>query len=188
MTEDRYYPPLDEKPLKTISLLFENDPDYFNDRNCPYSQDVINIFRGMAKFQDFDSHANNELPSSDNLIQQINQLAAQLRSYWNDIKGGDATPADKNTYFRIASSLMEKMTDMKERVSNIKQYEVFTSAVLDILDRELNVDQRNRLMTRLKEILGTPLTEDSNKGSKEDTTQETGKNNNENIPNSSFTI
>lgn len=176
---DRFYPPLDEKAFKTISMIYEADPGYFNDRNCPYSQDLIDLFRGKSKFHDFDSHAAKELPSADDLVVQINKLASQLENYWQEIKGGEATPADKNTYFRIASGLLEKMVDMKERVLNIKQYQSFTEAVLDVLDRELDVDRRNLVMDRLKIILGTPLTEEAKSDIKLDTTQETGKNNND---------
>lgn len=170
--EDRYFPPIDEKNFKTIMMIYEADPGYFDDRKCPYSQDFINVFRGRAKFQDFDSHASKDLPSSDDLVVEINQLAGQLKSYWNDIKGGEATPADKNTYFRIASGLLEKMIDMKERVLKVKEYEAFTLAILDILDRELDVDQRNRIMDRLKTQLGTPLTEAPAAGITSNTTQE----------------
>lgn len=180
MTKDRFYPPLDEKPLMTISLIYENDPDYFNDRNCPYSQQLIDLFRGRSKFHDFDSHGSKDLPSSDDIVSQINKLAKQLENYWSEIKGGEASPQDKNTYFRIAAGLTEKMLSMRERASNVKQFEVFTATVLDILDTEMDVDRRNKVMDRLKTILGTPLTEEVKEGIQLDTTQETGKNKNEN--------
>lgn len=178
---DRFYPRLDEQAFKTISMIYENDAGYFNDKNCPYSQDLINLFLGKSKFHDFDSHAAKELPSADDLVVQINKLASQLENYWSEIKNGDATPADKNTYFRIASGLLEKMVDMKERVLNIKQYEAFTSAVLDALDRELDVDRRNIVMENLRTHLGTPLTEEPKSDIKVDTTQETGKNKNDSL-------
>lgn len=179
MTEDRFYPKVDEQPFRTISRIYEADPQYFDDRMCPYSQELIDLFRGRAKFHDFDSHASEKLPSADDLVVQINRLTSQLEQYWQDVKGGEATPADKNTYFRIASGLLEKMIDMKEKATAIKQFESFTAAVLDILDREMDVDRRNVVMDKLKTILGTPLTSESEQGIQLGTTK-TGNNKNEN--------
>jgi len=175
---DYHYPKIDEKMLRLISNIYENNPGYFTDPSCPYEQSTKDIFQKTAKHHDFDSHAPNELKSSDGLLEEINLLSSQLKSYWNEIQSGQGTtPADKNTYFRLATTLIEKQIDMKERVLNIKEYEAFVMMVLDVIDRELDADQRARVLDKFKTV-AAPLTEDNKPAITGNTTRnETGEDN-----------
>ena len=159
MEKDRYYPKLDEKMLKLVATIYENDPNYFLDPKCPYSKETKDIYQKKAKHNDFDGYADKDLKSADNLLEEINLLGSQLKQYWSDIQSGDSTPADKNTYFRLASALLEKMINMKERLLNIKEFESFIVLVLDVIDRELDLEARTRVLERFK-LLQTPLTEE----------------------------
>lgn len=186
--KDRYYPKLDEKMMAVVAKIYENDANYFADPACPYSPEVKDIYQKRAKHNDFDSH-NKDLKSSDGLLEEINLLVSQLKQYWQEIQSGQGTtPADKNTYFRLAYALIEKMIVMKERVLNIKEYEAFTTVVLDVLDKELEPDARNRVLERFKNI-GSDLTVDDKEAITLDTTDETGnKNDNKNTNEISFTL
>lgn len=176
MDKDRYYPKLDEKTMELVGKIYENDPNYFMDPKCPYSSGVKDIYQKMAKHNDFDSH-NKDLKSSDGLLEEINLLASQLKQYWQEIQSGQGTtPADKNTYFRLATTLLEKMIDMKERVHNIKEFEQFINVVLDVLDKELDTEARNRVLDRFKHI-GSDLTGADKEVITLSTTDETGNNN-----------
>ena len=169
--KDRYYPKLDEKMMEVVSKIYENDPNYFDDPKCPYSQEVKDIYKKKTKYNDFDTH-NSELKSSEGLLEEINLLSSQLKHYWQEIQSGQGTtPADKNTYFRLATTLLEKMIDMREQVTNIKQFEAFTSLVLDVIDRELDTEARNRVLERFKQ-LGSDLTPPVKDDIKLDTTKE----------------
>lgn len=178
--KDRFYPKLDEKMMSVVAKIYENDANYFQDPKCPYDQTTKDIYQKRSKYSDFDSHNNTELKSSDSLLEEINLLASQLKQYWQEIQSGQGTtPADKNTYFRLATTLLEKMIDMKERITNIKEFEAFITLTLDIIDKELDMEQRNRVLDRYKNI-GSDLTVSHKEDITLDTTQEDKGNNNDN--------
>ena len=155
---DFHYPTLDDRALKLALRIYENNPNYLDDPNCPYSEDVKNLFKGTSKVHDFNTHRNVEVPDGDNLMGQINELSRQLKEYGDFIQSSpSATPQDKNTYFRLMTSLLDKQIEQSEKVSNIKEYENFQSFILDFMDKELNADQRNLFMEKIK-MLGGGLT------------------------------
>lgn len=146
---DRYYPALDEKTIKLISKLFQEDPAYFTDPKCPYSKEVIDLLSGKAEFLDYDSHASIENMKAEDIEGQLGSLYAKLQKYWEEVRNSDKA-ADKNTYFRVATSLMEKLVDLQERMSMVSQANKFTQDVLNIMDEVMTADQRNEITARLE--------------------------------------
>lgn len=156
MTEDRFYPKVvdQQRDFVLIGRLYEADPGYFADPKCPYAQDLKDIFMKKAKYHDFDTHDKNKVPETDTLMAQINTLNNELKSYGQSINSDETTSAsDRNTYFRLSVTLMEKLIDMKERIDKIAEVEIFTTAVLDIMDKELSPDQRETIMSKLKSLV-----------------------------------
>lgn len=155
---DFHYPPISEGPLKLALRIYENNPGYFDDPACPYSNDLKDILKGKAKVHDFATHKNNEVADGDTLIVQINELSRQLKEYGEFIQNSeDATPQDKNTYFRLTTSLLDKQIEQREKITNIKEWEKFVSFILDFMDKEMNADQRSLFMEKIK-MLGGGLT------------------------------
>ena len=155
---DFHYPPVDERNLKLALRIYESNPGYLDDPECPYSQDLKDLFRGTAKVHDFTSHGPAEIPDGDRLNWMINELQRQLSAYSDFIDNNEeATASDRNTYFRISTMLLEKSIEQREKVMNIKQYEVFQTFLLDFMDKEMNVDQRSLFMEKIK-MLGVGLT------------------------------
>lgn len=154
--DDNFYPQLDERTLLKVMGIYEGNPAYFDSPNCPYSPEVKAILKGKASVHDFDSHGGGELPDTDTVIAQLNGLIAQLKTWGDEVnRSNDENAAgEKNTYFRIYSGLIEKIIKMKEDASNIKMYEQFIAVILDIMDREMDADQRNRAMARLEPFVG----------------------------------
>ena len=155
MSDGYFYPPINEHHIIQISKLYELNPDYFSNKDCPYPKEVIEVFTGTAKYHDFDSHAP-ESTETDSILSQIQQLSKQLKEYGRGIlddEGNSST--DRNTYFRLSVALMEKLVDIREKITNIKEYEMFISEVLDIMDSELDADQRSRVLERLERFKNT---------------------------------
>jgi hypothetical protein len=170
---DFHYPVINEKDITLIARLYEANPTYFDTPECPYSQDIKDIYKGTAKYHDFDTHIDNsEIPSSDTLISQINELMTQLKSFGKNIEDSEeASAQDRSTYFRLSATLIEKLLDMREKVCNIKDYELFVNEILDIMDRICTADQRQEIMDRLQKFvpekeLVTTTTEEETKGAK----------------------
>lgn len=167
---DNFYPVLDAEAIKsinTIIMLYESNTSFFE--GSPYPQRVIDLFKGRLKHHDFDRpEVGNELPSDDNVIAQINRLSKDLSDYGREVQTGDASASDKNTYFRLATTLLEKLVDLKERAVNVKEYSMFITVVLDAIDRELDTDQRNQFLRAIEINLNQPLTVGSKDSTKED--------------------
>jgi len=147
--QPQHYPVLDEKPLRQISQLYEYNPNLFNRPDCPYSDFIKQLFCGELKTNDFDSHAADM--SDDELTANINDLHKRLTDYWEDVKDSDKS-ADKNTYFRLSVTLMEKLVSLKEKMQNLRSVDQFMASVMGIMDDILNADQRTEVMTRLEKF------------------------------------
>lgn len=155
---DFHYPTIDERALKLVMRIYENNPNYLDDPLCPYTQETKDLLKGQAKAHDFNTHRNTEIADGDALTIQINELSRQLKDYGDFIQNSpSATAQDKNTYFRLSSALLEKQIDQREKVSNIKQFEQLQSFILDFMDKEMNADQRGLFMEKIK-MMGGVLT------------------------------
>lgn len=153
MTESYFYPELKERDFVIIAKLMESNKDYLTRKECPYGSKTKDILQGVSKHQDYDKggiELNTEVPEATAIIAQINSLASELQDYGRIIRtSDDATPSDRNTYFRLSVTLMEKLLDLKEKAAKISEYELFVATVLDLMDKVLDTNQRNVVMDRL---------------------------------------
>jgi glutaredoxin len=153
---ETFYPKIEEKNLKLITKLYENDKEYFNKPECPYSSDTKAIFQKTAKHFDFETHElSDEVPETESLVRQMNKFARELEDYGESIRNSDsASSSDKNTYHRLKATLLEKFVDMREKLSKVTEYELFQSEILDIMDKTCTPDQRMAIMERLQQFTG----------------------------------
>lgn len=147
-----HYPPLNEAQIKLILSLFATYPDYFDVPGCPYSDEIKELFKGESKVLDFESHqtAAKDL-SDDQILQEISDLHQKLKDYWDEVKTSDKS-ADKNTFFRVAVALLERIVNLREQMSNLSQVNVFIDEVLRIMEQVLTPDQRSEVTERLKKF------------------------------------
>lgn len=154
---DRFYPVLTPDAIlaiERIARLYEGDKMYLNYPECPYAQNIKDIFQGTAMYHDFDSHALDEIPTADNILVTINKLHKELAEYGEKIKNSsDASASDQNTYFRLSVMLIEKLANLREGVSKISEVEKFYAEVISILDKVLTTEQRSIVLERLKGII-----------------------------------
>ena len=148
----RYYPPLNEDDIKLVKQLFDENNSFFDDPDCPYSDEVKSLFTITDVMGDFDENFDLDLMNSDEYVmKEINSLYSHLQKYGQTMRESD-TASEKNTYFKLSTTLLEKIISMKERVSNIKQVTEFTETVLQILEDEVSVDDRTRVIERLRNV------------------------------------
>lgn len=146
-----HYPPLNEPQLKLVLTLYEANPDYFNHPDCPYSKEIKDLFQGELAVKYFDSHVGGS--GSDELddattMKALTELYTKLKDYWDDVKDSDKA-TDKNTFFRVSASLLEKVVLLKEKQSNIMLVDSFINEVLNIMGDICTPDQRNEVIDRL---------------------------------------
>ena len=146
---ERFFPPIDEDVLIQMNLarrLAADDEEYLSDTDCPYSDDLkalLSPMRGGGGGGAIDVEA-------IDLEQEILTLQSDLKQYGGDLKASDT--AEKSTYFRLMTSLLEKITTLKERTHNLKQIAEFERVLMEIMDDILSPDQRTAVMQRLREV------------------------------------
>lgn len=150
-----HYPPLNEKSISQIKELYSQDEKYFDYPGCPYSETVKNLFKmdnPSYDYDDFDENEINDLTDTDNMIKEIGTLYKHLKEFGKEMRTSD-TASERNTYYKLSASLLEKLITMKERVMDVKKAEEFTAFVIQIMEEELDVDVRSRILTKLKGAL-----------------------------------
>lgn len=60
--------------------------------------------------------------------------------------------AERMSYFRVATSLLEKLIGMRERANNVKRVSQFYSTVLGVMEEVLEPEQITEVRNRLKEF------------------------------------
>lgn len=148
--EQTHYPVVNERNIPLILTLYEANPDYFKSPDCPYTETTKSLFTGTAKVFDLQSHNDIKPLDDDDTIIQINMVYQQLMAYGTEAQRSD-NATDKNMYFRVATSLLEKLVSIKEKMSNLKNINNFIGAVLQVMDEVLTPDQRGAVMERFKE-------------------------------------
>lgn len=147
---DKFYPEIPEGAIWTLGVIKQHlseNPDYLTDPDCPYPEDVLKFFGpAVGKADEAD-----EAEAAD-LEEETSRLYTELKAFGKALQSGDT--AEKNTYFRLSVSLLEKLLDLKERTVGLKQVTEFTNTVLLIMEDELSPDIRTKIVHRLKTILG----------------------------------
>ena len=147
-----FYPPLDEKNLKIVGQLYADNKNFFDNPECPYSKETIELFKGGSKAADFDNLENVEALSDDEIEREVTNLWRELKDQSNEMRTSENS-SDKNTYFRMATALLEKLINLREKIMNQKKMHEFTAAVLRVLEEELDKDSRNRVLEELGKLL-----------------------------------
>lgn len=148
----RHYPELNNNNIKLVKQLFEEDKTFFDDPDCPYSDEVKSIFRLSDIENDFDKNFDVDImDSEEHIMKEINALYNHLQKFGANMRDSD-TASEKNTYFKLSTTLLEKIISMKERVTNISKVNEFTETVLQILEEEVNVDDRTKVIERLRNV------------------------------------
>lgn len=149
-----FYPKIDEKNIKLVKKLVIQNPSYLDHADCPYSDEIKSLFRLLNPIYDFDDTNMDldKLTNDEEMLREIKSLYTHLKGFGESMRTSD-TASEKNTYFKLSASLLEKLILMRERVVNIQKMEVFSDTVIQIMQDELSPDERTRIITRLRKVL-----------------------------------
>lgn len=148
MTE-KVYPKLDENAIRIVLRLYELNPDYFEDPNCPYRDETKTLFTGIKKNVQSSSEITEQNLTTDSLLSSVLQLKRELEEFGRSIKG-EANATEKNTYFRLSVGLLKDIIQMQEKLVEVGQYEDFVNSILTILDEVCDADQKTLFRERLE--------------------------------------
>jgi hypothetical protein len=155
-----YYPEIDAGALMPIRCVFQemrNDPLWLERRGCPYDSETIEALKELfvqvrapreTAADDEDDDALEGSDKWDSIDKELTSLFKELRNYAKDLDK-EQDQKDKMAYFRTATSLLDKITSIGERVQNVKAVSDYTSRVLVVFDEILNPEQRTLAIAKL---------------------------------------
>lgn len=148
-----YFPPLSPEVCAEIEVmadLFEQHPDYFDHPDCPYSEKMLTVFRrpSAAPVAEEAEEVDREIDLEQETRRIYNELSLAKDKFQAD------DHAERMSYFRTSTALLEKLITAQERAVNLRQISRFYSIVLEAMEEYLEPEQINELKTRLKDHLG----------------------------------
>jgi hypothetical protein len=160
---DLYYPPLDgglKSSLETIRLHLIEDAAYLTHNECPYPVELRAYLKGLIGRTEgggislpYPPADSSEGPRSreytpSELEAEAERLFFELGAFGDMVKGGD--PAAQASYFRVASGLLEKILNAKEKSANLKDFGRLISFLTQFAEDEMSIDLRSKFMDGIK--------------------------------------
>lgn len=152
-----YYPEFDAGWLLPLRLVFESmqgDPLWLERQECPYDtemtaalRDLWTKFRAKAETKAVKSNLANADDKWTQLSEEMTNLFDELKNFSSDISIDDVK--EQMAYFRTATSLLDKITGLAERIHNVKTVSDFRGRVLQVFDEVLTPEQRTIAMEKL---------------------------------------
>lgn len=148
---ENYFPRIDTDCVAPISLVLrkiEEDPTYLDDPECPYLDQMKDMLTGMRALRG----ETEEFDAMDvDLEKEISTLYKELSDFGRGLTGDDNS--ERNTYFRLSVSLLEKLLVLQERAAGLNNFRQFVNGVMNIMEDQLSPDQRTNIVERLNVIL-----------------------------------
>lgn len=143
-----FYPELDHKTIKNLLIvrqLVDDHSSYFLE--SPYSQAVEADLLLLLKHTKRPTHVSD--PTAGDEI----DLSVELNSLYREMKTAkpNASDPDQLGYFRVSTSLMEKILSMQEKVRNMKAMSDHHTLVMDFLQEICSPTQIEEFINRLEE-------------------------------------
>lgn len=139
------YPDLNQQLDIALHLMGE-EIDYLSQSDCPYSVGTKSSMTKMATIV-----AAVTIEPTDKWA----KLERETQDLYDDLKDSKENlsiedHAERMSYFRTATSLLDKLVGLQERAVGLKAIGNFHQTVLDIMEDVLDPGQRTEVMARLK--------------------------------------
>lgn len=135
--------------LGLVLQLLEQDKGLLSDPDCPYSADTKAV---LVKFGGPEAEVV-EAPADKwaKLERETQRLYDELKDSKDNLSIEDH--AERMSYFRTATSLLDKLVGLQERAVGLKAIGTFHQTVLDIMEDVLDPGQRTEVMERLQKVI-----------------------------------
>jgi hypothetical protein len=155
-TMSKHYPDMDALSIQRfiiIKNMMDNDPMYLDEDDCPYEYEVVQKIRQLLETIPAAVSFTSELDDLDD-IDEID-FEVETKKLFRDIKRFKSTLSSDDSSeqvqtFRTMVTLIEKMIESQERASGIKQFNAFTSMIMDSMDRYLSPTQKTEFLETLE--------------------------------------
>lgn len=153
-----YYPDITQAMLIPIHLVLDimaDDPLALERPACRYPPEVVASLRALWTKVSSGGTAQEVVPIAgretvaklDALDEELTQLLDSLRGLALKMDPNDTK--EQLNYFRTATALIAKLTDLQERMANVKEVGTFHAKVISVFDDILTPEQRTQAMEKL---------------------------------------
>lgn len=152
-----FYPPLHERAVWAIEIILKaaaEDPEYLED--SPYSENDVRFLRELTGEVLLDE-TDDEGVAWDDLETQTKRLYRDLMREQNNLNVKDN--AEKMSFFRTATQLLDKLVGIQERAANLKQIHAFHDTVMRVMDDILDAGQRTKVQEMLRRAVNPELSQ-----------------------------
>lgn len=142
------FPDLNNELGLALQLL-QQDPGLLADPECPYSADTVSVLVGLQ---------GSDEPVAETPRDKWDKLERETQHLYDDLKDSKDNltvedHAERMSYFRTATSLLDKLVGLQERAVGLKAIGTFHQTVLDIMEDILDPGQRTEVMQRLEKVV-----------------------------------
>lgn len=130
--------------------LFEADRNVLDDDDCPYSMETRLLLLKLLVKGDVVAEVTPR-DKWEKLEQETQALYDDLKESKDNLTTEDH--AERMSYFRTATSLLDKLVGLQERAVGLKAIGTFHQVVLDIMEDVLDPGQRTEVMQRLEKVV-----------------------------------
>lgn len=157
-----FYPKLDESTVKKLDVvrqLAQQHPGYFLE--SPYSGETEKLITDwfLSKRRpvtETGTSAATELTDDRDPWDMLYSESKELFLNLKQVKfSTDGDTSEKMSYFRTATSLLEKLVSLQERAMGLREIGEFQRAVMDVMESTLTSSQRTKVMEQLNANLST---------------------------------
>lgn len=159
-----YYPPIPNEAdtvsaLKFISRKLKEDRDFLSGPKCPYSSELVNWLQDTLVAQQINNvgaalvnNGDLDVDADIDIELESTTLFREMKTFKTDLTKADVN--EKAAMFRTMTSLMEKIINIKERASALKNFGLFEQLMLDAIDNYLEPKERTALLDSLEKLRG----------------------------------
>jgi hypothetical protein len=160
MGSERHYPEITAAMLWPFQLVIEHmkeDPTYLSGAQCPYSGEVKAFLSLLSQTPKDGSVADRAAALMDGDLDQQGGLEANIKRIFKELTAwgqalGNGDTAEKQAYFRVSTSLLEKLVMLEAQAKNTAHVKEFERIILAFLDDHVTPDARTKLMDQLKAL------------------------------------
>jgi hypothetical protein len=142
-------------PFQVVMRHLKADPKYLEHSDCPYSSKIKQFLTkravDLAEIEEKSSIFDGNDSKFDVIEAESAALYQKLKTFGANLNETDVS--EQGQYFRVATSLLEKIVSINERAANLRNTQQFQSAILTVIEDTLDPTQRTAVMDRLRTLI-----------------------------------
>ena len=159
------YPTVSLTELQKLKAIVQNandDPKYLDGRICPYDKPTREMLKSFVNDPIVSATLEHSGPERkkvgapkkspalplDELEKEFDELRKEINTLKTDAKGLE--PHERIQVVKTRASLIEKILQMKERISALRSKEKFIAVVIEIMQDEMPQENRLRILEKLE--------------------------------------